>query len=189
MDADGPNGFPRRGILRGAIQQSKSDLLSLSGAFATAVCLGLASEMSPDRAGADVGHGIIHGLLVVVGTLVALSLADGMQRLAWYRWRSRRSWTLAIADHAGLLGFGLDSLKPAIPAPESLVVLVRKPSGEFASLWPDPPLNDGFVVPYPPGRWVHLVEQPYAAGRYEVRAYSVPGTVELIRGTFEIPAR
>lgn len=187
MNAGRQVGFPRWRKLRGASQEAKSDLLSLGGAFATAVSLGLAREIFPDQARAGTGHRIIHGLVVVVGTLAIISLADAVLRLVLYGRRSRRTWIVRMADHAGLLGFGIDSLKPAITVPDTLRVVVQKPSGDLVELWPDPQLYDGFLVPYPPGRWVHIVEQPYAAGHYEVRAYSAPEAFELIRATFVVP--
>lgn len=147
MSTDSQDGFPRWRILRGAFQQARNDLVSFGGAFATAIALGLASESFPDQAGADLGHRILHGLVVVVGTLAVLSLADGIQRVALYRRRSRRRWTVSLADHAGLLGFGLDSLNPAIPVPHSLLFVLCKPSGEFVTLWPDPRLITAFSSP------------------------------------------
>lgn len=158
----------------------------MRGAFATAVALGLASEIFPDDGSAGLGRRIIHGLRVVLGTLAVLCLVDGGQRLGLYRWRARRRWSMRIAELGGLLSFAVDSHDPARAAPQDVRFVVRKPAGDLVMLWPDPASDDGFVMPYPSGCWVHLVEQPYAAGRYEVRVYAVPEFYELTRATFDI---
>lgn len=60
------SGFPRRAVLHGIVGRSRSDLFSLRGAYATAIILGLASEVLPDQPGTLVIHRLLHGLTVVV---------------------------------------------------------------------------------------------------------------------------
>ena len=41
---------------------------------------------------------------------------------------------------------------------------------------------------YPSGAWVHLVEQPYEEGNYEVRAYEAATGRELVRARVSVKA-
>lgn len=117
MPDNEPVGFPRRSLARGALHQTRSDLLSLGGVFVTAVALGLANEVFPDAVRSTLPHRVVHGLIVVIATLALVALGDLGQRLALYRRRSGRAWAIRAADHAGLLGFAVDTRPPGGETP------------------------------------------------------------------------
>jgi hypothetical protein len=178
------SGFPTWRILRAVRHQAQEDLLSLAGAYATAIVLGLASEIFPDAPGSNLEHRIQHGLEIVVCALAVISLMDGARRFALYRHNSRQAWSITSGDFAGLLGFGIDSRKPSIEIPERLMVVIRTPSGRYLQEQSNPNVIDGGgVVPYPPGEWFHIAEQPYERGAYEIRAYGTRHFYELTRAT------
>ena len=179
------SGFPRWGVLRGALHQTRDDLLSLKGVFVTAVALGLGNEVFPDMARATLQHRIAHGLVVVASTLALIAFVDLAQRLTLYQPRSRRAWAIAAADHAHLLGFSIDTLPSGGPVPYPVWFVIRKPSGRYIQpLAEEPDLEmRGF---YPAGTWAHVVEQPYEHGVYEVRAYLAVPWVELARAEVNV---
>jgi hypothetical protein len=162
--------FPRWSVLTGAVQQTHDDLLSLAGVFVVAVALGLANEVFPDTARAALPHRVVHGLIVVIGTLALTMVGDLVQRLALYQRRNRQAWMIRIADHAHLLGFAIDTRVPGRSSPFPVVFVIRKPSGDYVRPLAEEP-DPAATRFYPPGTWAHIVEQPYEEGTYEARVY------------------
>jgi hypothetical protein len=150
------------------------------------VALGLANEVFPDIAGATLQHRIVHGLLVVVGTLALITLVDLAQRLTLYQPRCRRAWIITAADHAHLLGFAIDTRPSRGASPYPVWFVIRKPSGCYIQPLAEQP---DFEAPsfYPAGTWTHIVEQPYEHGVYEVRVYVTSPWVELARAEVNVP--
>ena len=71
--------------------------------------------------------------------------------------------------------------------PGELLFVIRKLSGAYVTEPPSPDVGNGAgVVPYPPGEWVHIAEQPYERGTYEVRIYGTNRLYELARTTLTI---
>jgi len=125
--------------------------------------------------------------VVVVGALALLWILGAAQRWALYRHRSRRAWTIDVADHGGLLGFAILKRIPSVEFPEGLLFVICKPSGAYITELPTPQVGTGAgVVPYPPGVWIHVVEQPYERRSYEVRVYGTSHRDELARATVEV---
>jgi hypothetical protein len=183
----GAIGFPRRAVLNGALVQTRDDLLSLSGVFATAVILALANEIFPDAARSSLGHRVVHGVAVVLAALAALALLDLARRLALYPRRNKSTWLIKAADLGHLLSFAIDARSPGGWAPHPVAFFIRSPSGRF--LTPHAEESDPLMVSrgYPSGTWASIVEQPYELGMYEVRVYAAASHwIEMARATLEI---
>lgn len=95
-----------------------------------------------------------------------MTLVDIAQCAVLYQLRARRRWAIRALDFAGLLGFGIDGIRPGVELPDRVVMVLRTPTGRFLQDQSDPDVIDGGgAVPYPPGRWFHIPEQPTSLGR------------------------
>ncbi|HEX2703767.1 MAG TPA: hypothetical protein VHM72_10085 [Solirubrobacteraceae bacterium] len=153
------SGFPRRGVLNGALAQTRNDLLSLLGVFVTAVGLALANEIFPEAARTSLAHRVVHGVAVVLGALAALALVDVAQRLALYLRRSGHTWRITTTELGHLLSFAIVPLSPGVPAPFPVTFVIRTPDGRY--IQPLAHRAEPLIPRYPPGTRVHIVEQPY----------------------------
>jgi hypothetical protein len=169
------SGCPRRAVLNGALEQTRGDLLSLRGVFAIAVVLALATEIFPDG----------DRVAVAVAALIVLALVDVAQRLAHYLRRSERMWRITTTELAHLLSFAIEPLSPGALAPFPVTFVIRTPDGRY--IQPLARRVDPLIPRYPPGTRVHIVEQPYERGIYEVRVYAPgPRWIEMARATLNV---
>ena len=179
------SGFPRLAVLNGALGQTRDDLLSLRGVFITAVWLSLANEVFPDAAQASLGHRVVHGVAVVLAALAVLVLVDLAQRLAFYLRRNERRWRITTTELAHLLSFAIEPLSAGVLAPFPVTFVIRTPDGRY--IQPLAHKSEPLVPRYPPGTRVHIVEQPYERGTYEVRVYApAPRWTEMARATCDV---
>lgn len=179
------SGFPPRAVLNGAVAQTRSDLLSLKAVYLTAIMLALATEILPDGAGETLVERIWHGLAVVVGTLALITFVDLAVRLTLYLRRNRRTWEITTTELARLLSFAIEPRTPGAPAPFPVTFVIRTPDGRY--IQPLAHKVDPLVPRYPPGTRVHIVEQPYGHGTYEVRVYAPTSRwIEMARATLNV---
>ena len=114
-----------------------------------------------------------------------LVLVDLAQRLALYLRRNERTWTITTTELGRLLSFAIEPLSPGAPAPFPVTLVIRTPEGRYIQPFADNP--EPLIPRYPLGTRVHIVEQPYERGTYEVRVYApTPRWVEMARATLNV---
>ena len=150
-----------------------------------------ANTASRPRAGSiqrrlpSLAHRLIHGVLVVLGALVAVAVGGLAQRLVFYAPRSRSAWTIRAAARGLDLAFVIDTRPPGGPSPGTAVFVIAAPSGHHIRLRPGAPEatlgDDGRS-----GTWVRFPGPGHDRGTYRVRVYAGDPPHELARARLEV---
>jgi hypothetical protein len=177
--------FPRWRRVVAVLRRTRNDLLSLLGVFVTAVALAFANEVSPDKAGAKLGHRVLHAGVVVCSALLTLVLVDFLIRSATYRRAGRSEWEVLTSVHNGVARFVIRSKRSAGDFPSYGEVVLRRPDGTTVCGINNPNVIDGgSAFDSEPGD-IEVGSPVLESGRYELRVYGLGRSYEIFRVVFE----
>lgn len=178
--------FPRWRRLAAVRWQAQADLLSLPGVFVTAVLLALANEISPGT-NAGVWMRIVHGVLVVLVALIALTGGAALTRAVLYCATRQHRWELAGNVTHGVARVVVRSRRAEDEPLEWSNLCVLRPDGELLESPSTPYMLDGGSADSEPGD-LEIGFPILQPGVYELRLYGTRRLYELARWTLDVTA-